>query len=204
VEVQDGTPWVHSAGSVVLHSADEEHADYFTSAGRCLNVKIGETSIAVSLDVVAADPESRRATCDVVRAVSAQASAVELPLAVGKLQGSLDALARAPQAVFPVWLSTIINRFPWTAGAKLNEAAKLAGVHPVHFSREFQRYLRMTPTVFRRRARVRRATQLLLLTDARLSSIALECGFSDQSHFTREFRLATGLAPDSFRRIFAR
>jgi AraC family transcriptional regulator len=62
----------------------------------------------------------------------------------------------------------------------------------------------MTPTAFRRGARVRRATELLLSTNTRLALVAQECGFSDQSHLTREFGAAVGLSPATFRRTFAR
>jgi AraC-like DNA-binding protein len=36
-----------------------------------------------------------------------------------------------------------------------------------------------------------------------LAEIAAECGFSDQSHFTRTFTHATGIAPGRWRRTHA-
>jgi AraC-like DNA-binding protein len=49
------------------------------------------------------------------------------------------------------------------------------------------------------RLRVDRACQLLVRTDAPLAQIALECGFGDQSYFTRVFRKRTGQTPGGYR-----
>ncbi|WP_354120182.1 AraC family transcriptional regulator [Bradyrhizobium sp. LA6.12] len=37
-----------------------------------------------------------------------------------------------------------------------------------------------------------------------LSDVATECGFSDQSHFTRVLRRAVGVSPGAWRRAFKR
>ncbi len=204
VEVRDGMPGVHSKGSVLIRSSEEEHADYFTSAGRCLNVELGEASALAAAETNAADPRARRAAYDVARAVSAGATDSELRDAARRMRETIVSIANVAQPAPPEWLKITIERFGWSSGEPLYAAAKLAGVHPVHFSREFHRYMRMTPTAFRRRARVRRASELLLATDARLAIVAQECGFSDQSHLTREFGSTVGLPPASFRRTFAR
>jgi transcriptional regulator GlxA family with amidase domain len=78
------------------------------------------------------------------------------------------------------------------------------GVHQTHFSREFHRHVGLTPNGFRRRARVRRASELLLETALPLASVAQACGFNDQSHLTRTFGAALGLPPAAYRRVFAR
>jgi AraC-like DNA-binding protein len=36
-----------------------------------------------------------------------------------------------------------------------------------------------------------------------LASIAREVGFSDQSHFSRTFKRATGMTPGAFRALFS-
>jgi AraC family transcriptional regulator len=50
-----------------------------------------------------------------------------------------------------------------------------------------------------RRRRVELAQCLMLTTGASLSEIALSCGMSDQSHFTRSFRYIVGETPSSWR-----
>ncbi|WP_345253782.1 AraC family transcriptional regulator [Flaviaesturariibacter amylovorans] len=45
-----------------------------------------------------------------------------------------------------------------------------------------------------------RALHLLHGTDAPLTDIAYDCGFSDQSHFIRTFRSSAGMTPGAYRR----
>jgi YesN/AraC family two-component response regulator len=48
--------------------------------------------------------------------------------------------------------------------------------------------------------RIRRACRELADAGTRLADVALRAGFSDQSHFTRAFKRATGMTPGAFRR----
>ena len=201
-EVRDGMPYAHSAGSVVLHAPSEEHADYFTSACRCLNVELDDVTASKSIDAVEMEPHVDRAVRGVVRSFSRRGFAGRN--AVARFRASLNVLEPAASRPLPLWLKTSIENFAWPSGEPLREAARMAGVHQTHFSREFHRHLRMTPHAFRRQARVRRASELLLSTNVRTVAIAQECGFSDQSHFTRSFTAALGVAPAAFRRAFAR
>lgn len=45
------------------------------------------------------------------------------------------------------------------------------------------------------------ARRLLLETDRQIADLALDCGYSDQSAFTRQFKRATGQTPSEFRRM---
>jgi AraC-like DNA-binding protein len=49
-----------------------------------------------------------------------------------------------------------------------------------------------------RRRRLQEAADRLRDSDADLAAIAAELGYADQAHFTRDFRLATGLTPGEF------
>jgi AraC-like DNA-binding protein len=50
-----------------------------------------------------------------------------------------------------------------------------------------------------RAAQVRKGSALLLDGRALLSTIGFVCGFTDQAHFARAFRKATGMSPSAFR-----
>lgn len=80
------------------------------------------------------------------------------------------------------------------------EIARAAGVHPVHLARLFRRRYGCSLSRFVRRERISDALDRLRLGRESLAEIALSDGFSDQSHFTRELRRETGLAPAAFRR----
>jgi AraC family transcriptional regulator len=68
-----------------------------------------------------------------------------------------------------------------------------------HFCRAFKRSFGMSARVWIRQRRIEFAQGLMLTTRASLSEIALSCGMSDQSHFTRSFRRIVGEAPSSWR-----
>ena len=68
-----------------------------------------------------------------------------------------------------------------------------------HFCRTFKRTFNMPARSWIRRRRIELAQRLMLTTAASLSEIALSCGMSDQSHFTRSFRYIVGETPSSWR-----
>ena len=86
----------------------------------------------------------------------------------------------------------------------VRDVAARVGVHPVHLAREFRRHFDQSPADYLRYCRVERAVALLSQTSAPLSQIALDCGFADQSHFTKAFRRVFGEPPATFRRLRTR
>jgi AraC family transcriptional regulator len=68
-----------------------------------------------------------------------------------------------------------------------------------HFCRAFKCTFGMPARIWIRHRRIELAQGLMLTTDASLSEIALSCGMSDQSHFTRSFRRIVGETPSSWR-----
>lgn len=77
--------------------------------------------------------------------------------------------------------------------------AKLAGCSLRAFERRFGRAMHCTPQQYVRRLRIRLACRALVTTAAPLAEIALNHGFCDQSHFTREFHRETGATPREYR-----
>jgi AraC-like DNA-binding protein len=71
-------------------------------------------------------------------------------------------------------------------------------------AREFRRHFCCTAGEYVRRLRVDFACRALLQSDTALIEIAVNAGFSDQSHFTRTFRAAMGMAPAQFRKLYRR
>jgi AraC-like DNA-binding protein len=86
---------------------------------------------------------------------------------------------------------------PWT----LDQLAERLG----QSRRSLQRGFLAQGTGFRQlqaEARYRSAGACLLQGPLALAEIGFLCGYADQSHFTREFRLRSGLTPADFRREF--
>ena len=78
--------------------------------------------------------------------------------------------------------------------------AGAVGVHPSHLCRAFRRFRARTITDALYGARVQHVARRLVESDEPLSAIALEAGFSDQSHMTRVFKRLTGYRPGEHRR----
>lgn len=124
----------------------------------------------------------------------------------GKVIGIAGAMYRieqpAEEARYFRELSPVIHHIEQHYGERIvmSEMAALAGLSATHFNRRFQQLLRITPTGYLRTVRIQAARHLLNATRQGLASIAVGTGFTDQSHFTRCFREATGLTPAEYRR----
>lgn len=102
----------------------------------------------------------------------------------------------------PRWLGPVMEYLDagYASLVRIGTLAASAGVHPVHLARVFREVHRTSIAQYVTTLRVRRACALLGDADLTLSQIALQTGFSDQSHFTRAFTAIVGAAPGAFRR----
>jgi AraC family transcriptional regulator len=80
----------------------------------------------------------------------------------------------------------------------LDELAGVAGMSTFHFSRRFKTNFGIAPYAYVIRARVAKAQEMLRHRKVPQKVIALECGFSDQSHFCRTFRKIMGVSPSEY------
>ena len=82
----------------------------------------------------------------------------------------------------------------------LDELALLPGMSTSHFAKKFRSSAGLSLQRFVNRRRMQAAMALLGTDSTPLSQIALDLGFSSQSHFTRLFSSLTGFTPASYRR----
>jgi PAS domain S-box-containing protein len=82
----------------------------------------------------------------------------------------------------------------------IGELAALAGLSRYQFDQRVRRIFHITTGQFIHRVRMDAAVRRLRETNDPIALIALACGYSDQSAFTRQFRRTTGLSPAEFRR----
>jgi AraC-like DNA-binding protein len=81
----------------------------------------------------------------------------------------------------------------------LQRLSKMAGLSRFHFQRLFSAGVGLSPYDYLLRLRIRAACRLISAGKG-LTQVALECGFSDQSHFSHVFRKETGVTPGLYRR----
>jgi AraC family transcriptional regulator len=103
----------------------------------------------------------------------------------------------------PRWLEEARERIHAELSARpsLGGLAETVGVHPVTLARGFRRAFGCTVGEYIRSLRLERAAHQLAQTQMSLAEIALEAGFSDQSHFSNLFRHRTGLPPSRYRQV---
>ena len=81
----------------------------------------------------------------------------------------------------------------------LAELAQTAGMSRFHFLRTFRRVAGVTPHQWLLRARLREAARRLRSTEAPVTDVCFEAGFSDPSNFVRSFRAEFGASPRRYR-----
>jgi len=82
-----------------------------------------------------------------------------------------------------------------------DDIARIACLSPSHFSRVVKQTFGDSFTDLLARMRVERAREMLVLTEKSLIQIGMDCGFHDQSYFTKVFQKYTGRPPGEYRRL---
>jgi AraC family transcriptional regulator len=82
----------------------------------------------------------------------------------------------------------------------LKELAASCGLPVSYFVRAFKTTTGDSPHRWILRHRIECAKSMLVQSEANLVEIAANCGFADQSHFTRMFRSFIGVTPAAWRR----
>ena len=81
----------------------------------------------------------------------------------------------------------------------LAELAETLHLSPTYFATAFKQALKVSPQQYVIQQRVERAKLMLSKTDLAIADIALQVGFSSQSHLTQQFKRLTGMTPKQIR-----
>lgn len=85
----------------------------------------------------------------------------------------------------------------------LEELAAAVGLSPFHFARVFRKATGLPPHAWLKQRRLEQARALLKQGCAPVN-VAMQLGFSDQSHLSRQFKQAYGVGPGEYRQACAR
>lgn len=80
------------------------------------------------------------------------------------------------------------------------DLAKMVGLSVSQFERRFKQTLQMTPRQYIQRVRANAACETLVATELSVAEVAAECGYYDQSYFTKQFKRFIGLTPLAYRK----
>ncbi|MCI0455812.1 MAG: AraC family transcriptional regulator [Gemmataceae bacterium] len=106
----------------------------------------------------------------------------------------------------PRWLNRVheLLHDRFSENLSLSEVAAAAGISADHLARSFRRCHGCTVGEYVRRLRVEFACRRLAAVEAPLVQVALEAGFTDQSHFTKTFKHHMGMTPAVFKNLHGR
>jgi AraC-like DNA-binding protein len=142
--------------------------------------------------------------------------AFDLEAVLGRTGELQERLAHAPcdsarAALLDAWLRKIVRAGPRDEVAtavsliesrrgavSLRALSRHVSVGPRHLERAFRRDVGIAPKTLARLARLQHALGRIS-TGAPLASIALECGYYDQPHMTRDFALLADTSPAEWR-----
>ncbi|MDH7785463.1 AraC family transcriptional regulator [Ochrobactrum sp. 19YEA23] len=130
--------------------------------------------------------------------------AMALSVHLSNTYGNVAQLPRQWGGGLPPWqerLATQMIDANIDGNVTLGELAKVCGLSKRHFTRAFRQSMGMPPHQWLQHRRIDKAKQMLTRPEVSISTIALECGFADQSHLTRIFTRLIGRSPGEWRRI---
>lgn len=81
---------------------------------------------------------------------------------------------------------------------RLDDLAEVAGLSLFHMLREFKKQFGLPPYEYLNQLRVQRVKEYLRKQKS-IADVAIQTGFSDQSHLTRTFKRLTGITPGLYR-----
>lgn len=102
----------------------------------------------------------------------------------------------------PPWLNQVcaLMAAQFRERITVTELAQAAGVHPVYLARVFRTYFDCSINDYLLALRLKYALRLLENHELSLTAIALESGFCDQGHFSKNFKRVYGISPGEYRK----
>lgn len=86
----------------------------------------------------------------------------------------------------------------------VSAAAKALGYNANYLSRVVKEEVGLTPIEFINQTRVKKAKNMLVNSNMKLSGIAYECGFTDEKYFLKVFKKYENITPSQYRNAFFR
>jgi AraC-like DNA-binding protein len=160
----------------------------------------------VAAQLVEAACLARGGDCETAKAHIARAIALlrgepsTIPSAASALDSSTRQIPRGGLAAWQKRRLTVYIEAHLAGRIRVEELAQLLNLSESHFSRAFRCAFGTSAHDYLTRRRIEVAQGLMLTTGETLCAIALRCGLSDQSHFTRLFRRIVGETPYAWRR----
>lgn len=105
----------------------------------------------------------------------------------------------------PRWLKQVIELLnnSFFENLSLEDIGLQVGIHPVHLATVFRQKYNCTIGEYTRRLKIKYACREISSGEFPLSSIGLNAGFGDQSHFSKVFKRHMGMTPNEYKKLFS-
>lgn len=200
-----------SSGSILFYHSDEQHLNYDTLfPSNNINIEI-EPKLINELDfteallekAVADNSKTKFLILKIYKECLLQDSFSNDAIMMLFAQLATNLNHNEQFLSCPPWvkqLHELLNDC-WDENPNLQQLASVLHVNPITISKVFPRYFGCTLGEYMRRLKVNRSLTLIKQHSLSLTDIGFECGFTDQSHFTRIFKEQTGFLPKQFQKI---
>ncbi|SDH95104.1 AraC family transcriptional regulator [Pseudomonas panipatensis] len=221
-----GAEHLAPAGSLVLINPDEVHTGskaheagwryrgFYPEVGQVAAVldelALGRTGLPSFDASVLQDSRVIQSCLDVHRLLESHADTLECQTRWREaLLLLFQRYARVPEAPPPGREPLAVARARELLAARLceppslEELAAAVNLSPFHFARVFRKATGLPPHAWLKQRRLEQA-RALLKSGCQPASVAAQLGFADQSHLSRQFKQAYGVAPGEYRQACAR
>jgi len=208
-EVFSGETLVCTTGSVLTKPSAADHSNRYGPVGaHCLLIEACSSAAGVAdvfaeprmfsagvIPVVAQRIHREFRSQDSLSGIMLEALLVELTTASARVSSSAHCLSRKR------WLNSVHDQLEenFRCPPSLSELAAIHRVHPVYLCQAFRAAFGVNVGEFARAVRFEWAHACLVSGDRSIADIALTAGFSDQAHFSRDFKRRMGMSPRRYR-----
>ncbi|MBX3120153.1 MAG: helix-turn-helix transcriptional regulator [Fimbriimonadaceae bacterium] len=214
IETYPGKVLTCVPGSLLIVPAGQAHSDEIGPEGaHTLSVefspdfhkRLGGAVEVLEMATVLNDPT----TCRLIERIYAEfrtsdpASLLALASLTLSLLTHAERTLRKEYQAEPEWMRRIMGLLHDSPEQtfSLSKIAAEVGVHEAHLARTFRKIHGCSVGEYARWLKLEEAKKRLGATDALIAEIAVDLGFYDQAHFSREFVKAYGIAPSKYRRL---
>lgn len=196
-------------GSLLFYNSGERHKNSHTQhPSKNINIEIPDAFLAkhgLQFHVLEKFPEQQTRIKFALLKIYRECMIADT-LTFATVSGLLLSVFTVPptrKKVLPPWLQQLktLLHDRWNDTLSLQEMSVILGVHPVTISKYFPVYFHCSLGEYIRKIKIDKAMQMLQTSNLPMTSITYACGFFDQSHFIRTFKLVTGFLPRQFQQL---
>jgi AraC-like DNA-binding protein len=194
-------------GEVVYRTSNYEHSNTFSETGGvCLNIEMNDHEQFMALNELQLPRKElkQKGTIEIYKVLYALKEGLSNDVLNIYCYESVISVINEFKGVGDLkWVKRVKERIDDAplATISLNQLSLEFSLHPNYIVRKFKEVTGIRLSEYLTKIRLEHSIKNLLVSDESLTSIALENGFYDQSHFNRNFKKYMEITPKHFRKM---